>query len=134
MHFCASEKITADAVSYNWYGINLFHGLLNVHFNRLCPLLYRQAGCDCPTGSAGETQDFSPDLIYLDKGLTWSNRQRLGLNQVLATARSGDTLVVPKLDRLPRSVSGAREIADALQAKGRSWRWEPTSMIRKTPW
>lgn len=32
--------------------------------------------------------------------------------------RSGDTLVVPKLDRLARSVPDAREIADALQARG----------------
>lgn len=30
----------------------------------------------------------------------------------------GDTLVVPKLDRLARSVPDAREIADALQARG----------------
>ncbi|MDE1493165.1 hypothetical protein, partial [Xenorhabdus bovienii] len=31
MNFYASVKITADVVSYNWYGINLFHGPLNVH-------------------------------------------------------------------------------------------------------
>ena len=60
----------------------------------------------------------SPDRIYLDKGLTGSNRQRPGLDQALAAVRSGDTLVVPKLDRLARSVPDAREIADALQARG----------------
>lgn len=32
--------------------------------------------------------------------------------------RQGDTLVVPKLDRLARSVPDARAIADALQARG----------------
>ena len=32
--------------------------------------------------------------------------------------RRGDTLVVPKLDRLARSVPDAREIADALQTRG----------------
>jgi DNA invertase Pin-like site-specific DNA recombinase len=32
--------------------------------------------------------------------------------------RSGDTLVVPKLDRLPRSVPDARSIADELTARG----------------
>ncbi|MEJ9699215.1 recombinase family protein, partial [Escherichia coli] len=32
--------------------------------------------------------------------------------------RQGDTLVVPKLDRLARSVPDAREIADTLQARG----------------
>ena len=60
----------------------------------------------------------SPDRIYTDKGLTGSNRQRPGLDQVLAAVRRGDTLVVPKLDRLARSVPDAREIADALQARG----------------
>lgn len=60
----------------------------------------------------------SLDRIYIDKGLTGSNRLRPGLDQALAAVRSGDTLVVPKLDRLARSVPDAREIADALQARG----------------
>lgn len=46
----------------------------------------------------------SPERIYTDKGLTGSNRQRPGLDQALAAMRRGDTLVVPKLDRLARSV------------------------------
>ena len=39
--------------------------------------------------------------IYLDHGLTGTNRKRPGLDQALALAavREGDTLVVPKLDR-----------------------------------
>lgn len=60
----------------------------------------------------------SPERIYIDKGLTGSNRQRPGLDQALAAVRSGDTFVVPKLDRLARSVPDAREIADTLQARG----------------
>lgn len=60
----------------------------------------------------------SPDRVYIDKGLTGSNRQRPGLDQALAAVRSGDTLVVPKLDRLAHSVPDAREIVDALQARG----------------
>ncbi|MBC8949900.1 recombinase family protein [Xenorhabdus sp. TS4] len=60
----------------------------------------------------------APDRIYLDKGLTGTNRQRPGLNQALAAVRHGDTLVVPKLDRLARSVPDARDIADSLQARG----------------
>ncbi|EGQ7460893.1 recombinase family protein (plasmid) [Escherichia coli] len=60
----------------------------------------------------------SPERIYTDKGLTGSNRQRPGLDQALAAVRRGDTLVVPKLDRLARSVPDAREIADALQVRG----------------
>ena len=42
----------------------------------------------------------SADRIYTDKGFTGTNRDRPGLDQALAAVRSGDTLVVPKLDRL----------------------------------
>src|SRR5215207_9216840 len=57
------------------------------------------------------------DRIYLDHGLTGTNRNRPGLDQVLAAVRSGDTLVVPKLDRLARSVPDARAIGDSLVAR-----------------
>jgi hypothetical protein len=40
------------------------------------------------------------DRIYLDKSLTGTSRARPGLDQALAAVRTGDTLVVPKLDRL----------------------------------
>jgi len=56
--------------------------------------------------------------IYTDHGLTGTKRQRPGLNQALAAVRAGDTLVVPKLDRLARSVPDARDIADGLVARG----------------
>ena len=59
-----------------------------------------------------------PDRIYTDHGLTGTNRSRPGLDQALAAVRSGDTLVVPKLDRLARSVPDARMIADTLVARG----------------
>ncbi|MEV5560387.1 recombinase family protein [Nonomuraea wenchangensis] len=58
------------------------------------------------------------DRIYLDKGLTGTNRSRPGLDQALAAVRAGDTLVVPKLDRLARSVPDARDIGDTLLARG----------------
>jgi DNA invertase Pin-like site-specific DNA recombinase len=58
------------------------------------------------------------DRIYTDHGLTGSNRSRPGLDQALAAVRMGDTLVVPKLDRLARSVPDARFIADALVIRG----------------
>jgi DNA invertase Pin-like site-specific DNA recombinase len=58
------------------------------------------------------------DRIYLDKGLTGTSRARPGLDQALAAVRSGDTLVVPKLDRLARSVPDARHIGDSLVARG----------------
>ena len=60
----------------------------------------------------------APDRIYTDHGLTGTNRARPGLDQALAAVRTGDTLVVPKLDRLARSVPDARFIADALVARG----------------
>ena len=45
-------------------------------------------------------------------------RARPGLDQALAAVREGDTLVVPKLDRLARSVPDARAIADRLRERG----------------
>ncbi len=60
----------------------------------------------------------APDRIYMDRGLTGTNRARPGLDQALAAVRAGDTLVVPKLDRLARSVPDARQIADALVERG----------------
>lgn len=43
---------------------------------------------------------------------------RPGHAQALAALRSGDTLVVPKLDRLARPVPDARDIGDTLAARG----------------
>jgi DNA invertase Pin-like site-specific DNA recombinase len=58
------------------------------------------------------------DRIYTDHGLTGTNRERPGLAQALAAVREGDTFVVPKLDRLARSVPDARAIADQLEKGG----------------
>jgi len=58
------------------------------------------------------------DRVYLDHGMTGRNRRRPGLEQALAAVREGDTLVVPKLDRLARSVPDARAIGDSLAARG----------------
>ena len=57
------------------------------------------------------------DRIYTDRGLTGTTRARPGLDQALAAGREGDTLVVPKLDRLARSVPDARAIADRLRKR-----------------
>lgn len=62
--------------------------------------------------------DVAEDRIYTDHGLTGTNRERPGLAQALAAVRTGDTLVVPKLDRLARSVPDARAIADELAKRG----------------
>lgn len=58
------------------------------------------------------------DRLYLDHGLTGTARARPGLDQAPAAVRAGDTLVVPKLDRLARSVPDARAIGDDLAARG----------------
>lgn len=60
----------------------------------------------------------SLDRIYTDHGFTGTNRARPGLDQALAAVRRGDTLVVPKLDRLARSVPDARAIGDSLAERG----------------
>lgn len=62
--------------------------------------------------------DVVEERIYTDHGLTGTNRDRPGLAQALAAVRTGDTLVVPKLDRLARSVPDARAIADELAMRG----------------
>ena len=55
--------------------------------------------------------------IYVDHGLTGTNRDRPGLREALAACRAGDTLVVTKLDRLARSLPDARDIVDELTAR-----------------
>lgn len=59
-----------------------------------------------------------PENLYVDHGLTGTNRERPGLGKALAAVRAGDTLVVTKLDRLARSLPDARDIADELYNKG----------------
>src|SRR5919199_785052 len=59
----------------------------------------------------------TPERIYFDHGLTGTNRERPGLREALAACRAGDTLVVAKLDRLARSVSDARAIAEELTCR-----------------
>ena len=54
------------------------------------------------------------ERIYVDHGLTGTNRERPGLREALAACRAGDTLVVTKLDRLARSLPDARAIAEEL--------------------
>ena len=57
------------------------------------------------------------ERIYVDHGLTGTNRERPGLREALAACRAGDTLVVTKLDRLARSLPDARAIAEELTTR-----------------
>ena len=59
-----------------------------------------------------------PNRIYVDHGLIGTNRARPGLREALAACRSGDTLVVTKLDRLARSLTDARDIVEELAEAG----------------
>ena len=59
-----------------------------------------------------------PDRVYIDHGISGTERERPGLDQALAAVHTGDTLVVPKLDRLARSVPDARDIGDTLAKRG----------------
>jgi DNA invertase Pin-like site-specific DNA recombinase len=59
----------------------------------------------------------SAERTYVDHGLTGTNRQRPGLREALAACRSGDTLVVTKLDRLARSLPDARDILEDLTSR-----------------
>jgi len=59
-----------------------------------------------------------PDRVYVDHGITGTHRQRPGLREALGACRTGDTLVVTKLDRLARSVPDARDIIDELTDRG----------------
>jgi DNA invertase Pin-like site-specific DNA recombinase len=47
------------------------------------------------------------ERIYVDHGLTGTNRERPGSREALAACRPGDTLVVTKLDRLAESLPEA---------------------------
>ena len=55
--------------------------------------------------------------IYVDHGLTGTNRERPGLREALAACRGGDTPVVTELDRFARSLPEARAIADELTSR-----------------
>jgi DNA invertase Pin-like site-specific DNA recombinase len=57
------------------------------------------------------------ERIYVDHGLTGTNRERPGLREAPAACRAGDTLVVTKVDRLARSLPDARAIADELTTR-----------------
>ena len=57
------------------------------------------------------------ERTYVDHGLTGTNRDRPGLREALAACRSGDTLVVRKLDRLARSLPDARDILEDLTTR-----------------
>ena len=71
-------------------------------------------GRDCQVVDPGCNMARSVDAVRcanpstdLDHGITGRNRRRPGLQQALAAVRNGDTVVVPKVDRLAQSAPDA---------------------------
>jgi len=64
-----------------------------------------QAGCD-------------PDLIFTDHGASGASASRPAWDRCRGALRTGDALVVVKLDRVGRSVRNLIEVAAELEAKG----------------
>jgi DNA invertase Pin-like site-specific DNA recombinase len=56
--------------------------------------------------------------VHADHGLSGTTRARPGLREALVACRTGDVLVVTKLDRLARSLQDVTDIADELTNKG----------------
>lgn len=84
------------------------------------------------------TLGVATEWIYVDHGLTGTNRQRPELREALAACRAGDTLVVTKLDRLARSLPDARAIADELTTRQISLSlggsvYNPTDAVGRLP-
>lgn len=50
-----------------------------------------------------EALGVDPTYIFVDRGLTGTNRARPGLREAMAAVRAGDTLVVTKLDPSPHA-------------------------------
>ncbi len=70
------------------------------------------------TAQRAHLAELGTERTYLDEGLTGANRKRPQLELALAAVRTGDTLVVTKLDRLARSGRDARDIIEGLSERG----------------
>lgn len=55
--------------------------------------------------------------IFVDRGLTGTNRANPDVREVMAAVRDRDTLLVAKLDRASRTLPGIRDIAGELIAE-----------------
>lgn len=80
--------------------------------------------------SAGVTED----RLYTDTGFTGKNARRDGLHQALAAVREGDTLVVPKMDRLARNVEDTLQIVRDLTERGVIFQMGHTTYDPRDPW
>lgn len=60
----------------------------------------------------------SVEQVFVDEGVSGSVSSRPELDRCLAMLRSGDTLVVWRLDRLARSLKNLLELVESLSASG----------------
>lgn len=58
------------------------------------------------------------EQIFRDEGVSGARKSRPALDQLLATARSGDVIVAWRLDRLGRSLSHLIDLISALRKRG----------------
>ena len=65
-------------------------------------------------------QGVAAERIYVDHGLTGTDRKRPGLREAMAACHEGSTLVVTKLDRLARSVRDAGDCRPGTPRRRRS--------------
>jgi DNA invertase Pin-like site-specific DNA recombinase len=72
----------------------------------------------CSGGEPAAHACVSDEFVYLDHGMTGRNRARPGLEQAIAAVREGDTVGVPNLARLARSVPDGRQMGESLAARG----------------
>jgi DNA invertase Pin-like site-specific DNA recombinase len=70
--------------------------------------------------------------VFTDK-IGGARADRLGLNDALSHLRTGDTLVVWKLDRLGRSVKGLVDLVNTLDERGVHFRSLTDGIDTKTP-
>lgn len=118
------RETAKSRVSHRWYYIFCVEGPLYVTQSTITHTLIGYASCSTDQQDLAAQQEapvklgVGADRIYTDKGFTGTNRTRPGLDQALAAVRRGDTLVVPKLDRLARWVPDARAIGDELAKRG----------------
>ncbi|WJS86412.1 recombinase family protein [Paracoccus sp. TOH] len=119
-----ASKCWQDEISDEWSDIFCNEGAATVTDQDMTQILIGYARCSTDKQDLATQKGIlasfgvASDRIYTDHGFTGTNRAHPGLDQALAALREGDTLVVPKLDRLARSVPDARDIADKLAARG----------------
>ena len=103
--------------------------------HRLRSLFHRQAGPRRATGGARKTRCRPRPDLHRSRPDRHKPRPGPGLTRRSPPSALGDTLVVPKLDRLARSVPDARDYRRrSRRARGETGARTRPSMIRPTRW